>query len=170
MRERGSAWPALLAEHHRLLREAFGRYGGAEVGVEGDGFFVAFADPGGAVAGAVAAQHSLTALEGVRVRIGMHTGEPRLTEIGYVGVDVHRAARIAEAGHGGQVLLSEATHGLVPDGSGARSRRAPAQGPDTAAAAVPARGGGARAVVPAPAHAREPADKPAGAGDAADRT
>ena len=73
VRERGSAWPALLAEHHRLLREAFGRYGGAEVGVEGDGFFVAFNDPGGAVAGAVAAQHSLAALEGelgVRRRTG----------------------------------------------------------------------------------------------------
>src|SRR5262245_13674958 len=115
VRERGSAWPALLEEHHRLLRAAFGRYRGAEVGVEGDGFFVAFDDPGCAVAGAVAAQHSLATLEGVRIRIGMHTGEPRLTELGYVGEDVHRAARIADAGHGGQVLLSEATRDLVPD-------------------------------------------------------
>lgn len=115
VRERGSAWPALLEEHHRLLRKAFGRYRGAEVGVEGDGFFVAFDDPGCAVAGAVAAQHSLATLEGVRIRIGMHTGEPRLTELGYVGEDVHRAARIADAGHGGQVLLSEATRDLVPD-------------------------------------------------------
>jgi predicted ATPase/class 3 adenylate cyclase len=115
VRECGSAWPELLAEHHRLLRAAFGSHGGAEVSVEGDGFFVAFGDPAGAVYGAVAAQHSLAALDGVRVRIGMHTGEPRLTEIGYVGVDVHRAARIADAGHGGQVLLSETTRGLVPD-------------------------------------------------------
>src|SRR5262249_58435480 len=71
VRGRGSAWPALLEEHHRLLRKAFGRYRGAEVGVEGDGFFVAFDDPGCAVARAGAAQHSLATLEGVRTRIDM---------------------------------------------------------------------------------------------------
>jgi predicted ATPase/class 3 adenylate cyclase len=115
VQERGAAWPALLAEHHRALREAIGAHGGVVVDVQGDGFFVAFAEAPEAVAAAIDAQHALARLEGVRVRMGLHTGRPRLVEeLGYVGEDVYRAARVANAGHGGQVLLSEATRELVP--------------------------------------------------------
>jgi predicted ATPase/class 3 adenylate cyclase len=115
VREHGRAWPALLAEHHRVLREAVGAHGGVVVDVEGDGFFVAFAEAPEAVAAAADAQRALTVLEGVRVRMGLHTGRPRLVpELGYIGEDVHRAQRVADAGHGGQVLLSEATRELVP--------------------------------------------------------
>jgi predicted ATPase/class 3 adenylate cyclase len=116
VQERGAAWPGLLAEHHRRLRDAFTSHGGVEVNVEGDGFFVAFADAGAAVDGAVAAQRRLEGLDGVRVRMGLHTGRPHYAaEVGYVGEDVDRALRIADAGHGGQVLLSEVTRSLVPD-------------------------------------------------------
>ncbi len=115
VRERGRAWPALLAEHHRLVREAVDAHGGVVVDIQGDGFFVAFAEAPEAVAAAVDAQRALTTLEGVHVRMGLHTGRPQLVpEVGYVGEDVHRAQRVADAGHGGQVLLSEATRELVP--------------------------------------------------------
>lgn len=107
---------ALLADHHRLLRGAFGEHGGREVGTEGDAFFVAFARASDALAAAVAAQRALARDgSGVRVRIGVHTGEAALQDGDYVGLDVHRAARIAAAGHGGQVLVSGATHALVQD-------------------------------------------------------
>jgi predicted ATPase/class 3 adenylate cyclase len=97
-----------LAEHRRLLREAFAEQSGVEVDTQGDAFFVAFADAGAALA---AAEASTRALEGgpIRVRMGVHTGEPLRTDEGYVGSDVHRAARIAAAAHGGQVVVSEAT-------------------------------------------------------------
>jgi predicted ATPase len=101
-------YAAALEEHRRQIREAFGRYGGVEVGTEGDAFFVAFARAPDALAAAQEAQAALAAGP-IRVRMGLHTGEPLLTEEGYVGIDVHRAARIAAAGHGGQVLLSGAT-------------------------------------------------------------
>jgi predicted ATPase/class 3 adenylate cyclase len=107
----GEAYAEALAEHRRVLREAFGRHGGIEVDTQGDAFFVAFARAGDALAAARAGQEALA--EGpIRVRMG-HTGEPVLTEEGYVGLDVHRAARIAAVGHGGQVLLSQATRALV---------------------------------------------------------
>jgi predicted ATPase/class 3 adenylate cyclase len=116
LHELGPDWPSVLEEHHQRLRDAFGAHGGAEVGVEGDSFLVAFEAAVDAVAAAVAAQRSLAALEGVRVRMGIHTGRPRLApDVGYVGVDVHRTARIAAAAHGGQVLLSQATRDVVPD-------------------------------------------------------
>jgi predicted ATPase/class 3 adenylate cyclase len=101
-----------LVEHRRLLREAFDRHGGYEVDYEGDAFFVAFADAPEAVAAAAEAQRAL-ANGPIRVRMGLHTGEPLLDPPKYVGVDVHRAARIMSAGHGGQVLLSQATCELV---------------------------------------------------------
>src|SRR4029453_10016119 len=104
--EHGEAYADLLAEHRRLLREAFEAHGGVEVDTQGDAFFVAFARAGDAAKAAVAGQEALTATP-VRVRIGMHTGEPQQTGEGYVGMDVHRGARIAAAGHGGQVLVSE---------------------------------------------------------------
>ena len=98
-----------LAEHRRVLRDAFERHGGVEVDTQGDAFFVAFPTAPGAVAAARNAQEAL----GLPVRMGLHTGAPLLTEEGYVGTDVHRAARIAAAGHGGQLLLSAATKELV---------------------------------------------------------
>jgi predicted ATPase/class 3 adenylate cyclase len=112
LHELGEGYPDVLAEHHRLLREVFSRHGGVEVGTQGDGFFLAFVRASDAVAAAREAQEVLaTGL--VRVRIGIHTGEPVLTAEGYVGVEVHRAARIMAAGHGGQVLLSQATRELL---------------------------------------------------------
>jgi predicted ATPase/class 3 adenylate cyclase len=114
LRELGERYADVLAEHNRLLREAFSRHGGLEVGTQGDSFFVAFADAGSAVAAAGDVQASLAGGP-VRVRIGMHTGEAVVTDEGYVGIDVHRAARIMSAGHGGQVLLSETTRQLLAE-------------------------------------------------------
>jgi predicted ATPase len=112
LRELGPEYEAALAEHRRALREAFAAHSGVEVDTQGDAFFYAFAEAPQAVAAAEAAQ---TALDSgpVRVRMGLHTGAPALGGEGYVGLDVHLGARIAAAGHGGQVLLSRATHGLL---------------------------------------------------------
>src|SRR5919204_211165 len=101
-----------LAEHRRTLREAFGAHGGVEVDTQGDAFLYVFADPPGAVAAAAAGQQAL-ASGPIKVRMGLHTGEPRLSGEGYAGRELHRAARIAAAGHGGQVLVSSATAALV---------------------------------------------------------
>jgi predicted ATPase/class 3 adenylate cyclase len=101
-----------LAGHRRILREAFGAYGGVEVDTQGDAFFVAFPTAPGALEAAASALVVL-APGPIRVRMGIHTGTPLLGEEGYVGVDVHRAARIAAAGHGGQVLVSASTAGLL---------------------------------------------------------
>ena len=97
-----------LTEHRRLLRGSFDRHGGVEVDTQGDAFFVAFGSAGGAIAAASEARASLEATP-IRIRVGIHTGTPLRTDEGYVGADVHRAARIAAAGHGGQVLVSSAT-------------------------------------------------------------
>jgi predicted ATPase/class 3 adenylate cyclase len=97
-----------LAEHRRVLRAAFTAHGGVEVDTQGDAFFVAFADAGEALLAAQEAQQALAA-DAIRVRMGLHTGEPLLTAEGYVGADVHKAARICSAGHGGQILISERT-------------------------------------------------------------
>src|SRR6059058_6298331 len=112
LHELGDAYADALAEHRRVLREAFSRHTGVEVDTQGDAFFVAFARAKDALAAAVEAQRGL-ANGPIRVRMGLHTGEPVVTDEGYVGIDVHRAARIAAAGHGGQVLLSQATRDLV---------------------------------------------------------
>jgi predicted ATPase/class 3 adenylate cyclase len=101
-----------LGEHRRLLRQAFTAHGGVEVDTQGDAFFVAFPTAPGALAAASEAREAL-ATGPIRVRIGLHTGTPHLTDEGYVGADVHRAARIAAAGHGGQILVSAATAQLV---------------------------------------------------------
>ena len=97
-----------------MLREAFARHGGVEVGTEGDAFFVAFPTAPGAVA---AAQEGLASLATghIRVRVGIHSGTPLVVDDDYVGMDVHRAARIAACGHGGQIVLSETTRRLVAD-------------------------------------------------------
>jgi predicted ATPase/class 3 adenylate cyclase len=112
----GSQYRKVLETHQRLLRAAFAD--GVEIGTEGDSFFVAFDTATKAVAAAVAAQLALAGEEwspgrSVGVRMGLHTGNPSLGGDSYVGIDVHRAARIAAAGHGGQVLVSESTHALV---------------------------------------------------------
>ena len=116
----GRDYAALQAAHDRIIREACAVHNGIVVNTEGDAFFIVFENAADAVAAAVEIQQRLTAHpwpgEGaVRVRMGMHTGQPQLGGDNYVGLDVHRAARIAAAGHGGQVLLSEATYGLVRD-------------------------------------------------------
>jgi predicted ATPase/class 3 adenylate cyclase len=109
------AYAAALGEHRRILRAAFARHDGVEVDTQGDAFFVAFPTAPGAVEAAAAALAGL-ARGPIRVRMGLHTGTPHLTGEGYVGVDVHRAARIAAAGHGGQVLVSAATAALAGTG------------------------------------------------------
>ena len=94
-----------LADHRRIVREALVAHGGVEVDTQGDAFFVVF-PPRPARLAAAAAMSERLAVGPIRVRIGVHTGTPLLTDEGYVGMDVHRAARIAAAGHGGQVLVS----------------------------------------------------------------
>jgi class 3 adenylate cyclase len=107
-------------DHRRLLREAFAAHGGLEIDTAGDGFFIAFESARTAVAAAVSAQLALAAFswpEGaaVRVRMGLHTAEPHLGEDGYVGIGVHRASRICDAARGGQILVSNATAGIIED-------------------------------------------------------
>jgi predicted ATPase/class 3 adenylate cyclase len=110
--ELGDGYADVLAEHRRALRDAFHRHDGVEVDTQGDAFFVAFARAKDAVSAAAEGQ---AALDGgpVRVRMGVHTGEPLVTDDGYVGMDIHRAARIAAAGHGGQILVSQTTRDLA---------------------------------------------------------
>ena len=112
LRELGDEYADALAEHRRLLREAWRRHDGVEVDTQGDAFFVAFARASDAVAAAAAA-HAVLGDGPVQVRMGLHTGEPLRTDEGYVGLDIHRAARVAAAGHGGQILLTQATRELV---------------------------------------------------------
>ena len=106
--ELGDGYAGVLAEHRRALRTAFTRHGGVEVDTQGDAFFVAFPEARGAIAAAAAAQAALAGGP-VSIRAGVHTGEPTRTEEGYVGLDVHRAARICAIAHGGQVVLSDRT-------------------------------------------------------------
>jgi predicted ATPase/class 3 adenylate cyclase/DNA-binding XRE family transcriptional regulator len=110
----------LLADHHALIRSVLAAHGGRELNTAGDGFFAAFASPRACVAAVVAMQqvlegHAWPAGERVRVRMGVHTGEASDTAVGPVGLDVHRAARVAAVGHGGQVLVSETAAALVRD-------------------------------------------------------
>jgi predicted ATPase len=109
--ELGPDYAEVLGEHRRVIRETISGRGGVEVSTEGDSFFVAFGSAGDAVEATADAQRAL-AVTPVKVRMGLHTGEPALTPEGYVGLDVNRAARIATAAHGGQVVLSEATREL----------------------------------------------------------
>jgi len=110
LRELGpERYAGVLGEHRRVLREAFTRHGGVEVDTQGDGFFFAFPTAPGALEAARKAQGELS----LPVRMGLHTGAPLSTKEGYVGADVHRAARVAACAHGGQVLLSAATANLV---------------------------------------------------------
>jgi predicted ATPase/class 3 adenylate cyclase/DNA-binding CsgD family transcriptional regulator len=118
LQQLGTRYADVLADYRRLMRMAFQQWHGQEVDTQGDAFFVAFARATDAVAAAVTCQRALAEYpwpEGVtvRVRMGLHTGAPQLTADGYIGVDVHQAARIMGAGHGGQVLLSHTTRTLV---------------------------------------------------------
>jgi len=106
------AYADALAEYRRVAREAFGAFGGVEVDTQGDAFFCAFPTAPGALSAATMLTEAL-ATGPIRVRVGVHTGTPLLGEEGYVGEDVHRAARIASCGHGGQVLVSSSTASLV---------------------------------------------------------
>ncbi len=110
----------ILADHHRLLRSAFAAHGGTEVDNQGDAFFVAFTRAKGAVLAAADGQRALAAHSwpggaSLLVRMGIHTGEAELTVDRYVGLSVHRAARICAVGHGGQALVSQTTAGLLED-------------------------------------------------------
>ncbi len=125
LKQLGDGYGGVLADHRRLVREAFGRHGGTEIDTQGDAFFFAFARARDAVAAAVDAQrahadHTWSEGADVRVRMGLHTGEPALGEEGYLGLDVVRAARLCTAGRGGHVLLSETTRALlgssIPEG------------------------------------------------------
>jgi YVTN family beta-propeller protein len=120
LRQLRDDYAAVLADHARLLREVFARHGGTVVDTQGDSFFVAFPRARAATAAAVEAQRALAAHswpEGVpvRVRMGLHSGEAVVEQDRYVGFVVHRAARIGSAGHGGQILISNATRELVED-------------------------------------------------------
>ena len=106
------AYARALAEHRRVIREAFARHGGVEVDTQGDAFFVAFPTAPGALAAASEMLEEL-ASGPIRVRMGVHTGTPFVAQEGYVGTDVNRAARIAACGHGGQLLVSASTASLV---------------------------------------------------------
>jgi class 3 adenylate cyclase/tetratricopeptide (TPR) repeat protein len=116
----GERYADVLDEHRRIVRRALAAHGGHEVRTEGDAFFVAFVRAGDAVRAAVDAQRALAANAwpdgvAVRVRMGIHAGEPRLVGGDYVGMDVHRAARICSVAHGGQVLISETTQRVLSD-------------------------------------------------------
>jgi len=118
LQQLGNRYDSVLKECRQLLRAAFQQWNGHEVDSQGDAFFVAFARATDAIWAAVDMQRALATHvwpEGVtvRVRMGLHTGEPQLSTENYVGLDVHRAARIMSAGHGGQVLLSQTTRDLV---------------------------------------------------------
>ena len=125
LQQLGEGYAGVLTECRELLRDAFSRHHGYEIDSQGDSFFVAFARASEAISAGVAAQRALTTHSWpedvvVRVRMGVHTGEPSLVSADYIGLDVHHAARIMSAGHGGQVLLSQTTQDLVqydlPDG------------------------------------------------------
>jgi class 3 adenylate cyclase len=114
----GERYGDVLRDHRRILRDELEDAAGREVDTQGDAFFFSFTRARDAVRGAVAAQRALAEHEwpdgaAVKVRMGLHTGEPTVGEEGYLGMDVVRAARICSAGHGGQILLSETTRALV---------------------------------------------------------
>jgi class 3 adenylate cyclase len=121
----GDRYSELISEHRKLVRDTFGTHSGVEIDTQGDAFFFAFARARDAVAAAVQLQrahagHEWPEGETVRVRLGLHTGEPAVGDEGYLGLDVVRAARLGASAKGGHVLLSETTRALLgsalPDG------------------------------------------------------
>jgi predicted ATPase/class 3 adenylate cyclase len=120
LRSLGAAFAEVLAVHHELLRGAIAERGGTELGSAGDGLYAAFPSARAAVLAAVEGQQRLAAQiwpggVTVKVRMGLHTGEPAQGATGLVGIDVHRAARISAAGHGGQILVSRTARDLLGD-------------------------------------------------------
>ncbi len=120
LKDLGDRYAGVLAEYRRLLRTAVQERGGKEVDTQGDALFVAFQSARDALTAAVAAQRAIIAHTwpdgaSLRVRMGLHTGEALAAETGYVGMDVHRAARICAAGHGGQILLSQTTRDIIEE-------------------------------------------------------
>jgi class 3 adenylate cyclase len=118
LQELGDDYAQVARDHRRLVRAAFAEHDGTEIDTQGDSFFYSFRRARDAVAAAVEAQRLLDAHawpqgKVVRVRMGLHTGEPTVGEEGYLGLDVVRAARISAAGNGGQILLSETTRALL---------------------------------------------------------
>jgi predicted ATPase/class 3 adenylate cyclase len=121
LRALGDGYGAVLRAHRAILRQAVRRHGGVEFGTEGDACFLAFPAADGALAAAAEAQHALAAADwphgaAPRVRMGVHTGAPLVLDGDYVGIDVHRVARICSAAHGGQVLVSESTRSAAAPG------------------------------------------------------
>jgi class 3 adenylate cyclase len=118
----GDRYRDALVQHRTILRDAFTSHGGVEVDTQGDAFFVAFPTPQGALRAAIEAQSALAhhpwpgQIE-VRVRMGIHTGTPEVSEQGYVGSDVHLGARICAVAWGGQILVSSATANLISSGA-----------------------------------------------------
>ncbi len=120
LQELGDRYTQLLADYRQLLWTAAQKAAGREVDTQGDSVFIAFPRAKDALLAAILAQRAIAAHDWpndakVRVRMGLHTGEPLASDTGYVGMDVHRAARICAAGHGGQILLSQTTQDLVED-------------------------------------------------------
>ena len=110
----------IIEIHNRLVRRALLDHGGEEQGVRGDSFFAVFSSPSAGVAAALEIQRTLSQFawpkdEHVRVRMGIHAGEVSATSSGLIGYEIHKAARIADVGYGGQILLSSAAAGLVED-------------------------------------------------------
>lgn len=125
LQQLGDRYADVARDHRRIVREALGGAGGTEIDTQGDAFFFSFARARDAARGAVDAQralrdHAWPERAEVKVRMGLHTGEPSVGEEGYLGLDVVRAARISAAAHGGQILVSETTRALLgnelPDG------------------------------------------------------
>jgi class 3 adenylate cyclase len=118
VKDLGDRYGEVLSQHRRIVRETFGREGGSEIDTQGDAFFFAFPRAREAVTACVEVQRAHAAAEWpdhvtVRVRIGLHTGEPAVGEEGYHGLDVVRAARICTVARGGNVLMSETTRALI---------------------------------------------------------
>ena len=116
----GDAYAEVLTVHHRLIRTGLVAHDGKEIDTQGDAFFAAFSSPSACVASAIDIQrtfvsHPWPAGETVRVRMGIHSGEASETAVGLVGLDIHRAARVAAVAHGGQILVSATTAALVRD-------------------------------------------------------
>jgi predicted ATPase/class 3 adenylate cyclase len=114
----GDEYATLIADHHRIVDGAAARHGGTRIDAAGDGLFMSFPTARGALSAVVEAQRELEAhawpdSAEVRVRMGIHTGEPMSATTGYIGIDVHRAARICAAAHGGQILVSQAAQSLL---------------------------------------------------------
>jgi class 3 adenylate cyclase len=118
LQDLGDEYGQVVDDHRRIMRTLMSEHAGTEIDAQGDAFFFSFPRAKDAAAAAVDAQRALREHEWpqaaeVRVRMGLHTGEPQVGEHGYLGIDVVRAARICSAGHGGQILLSETTRALL---------------------------------------------------------